>query len=50
LEGEAFVELKRNVRPTSGYTVRDLPEITAACAYSGMDDASADTAYSALDR
>jgi effector-binding domain-containing protein len=50
LEGEAFVELKRNLRGKSDYMVRDLPEITAACAYSGMDDASAETVHSALNR
>jgi hypothetical protein len=50
LEGEAFVELKRYIPSGSGYIVRNLPETAAACAYSSMDDAAAESAYSALDR
>jgi DNA-binding transcriptional MerR regulator len=50
LEGEAFVELRRSIPSGQGYTVRDLLETTAACTYCSMEDAAADSAYSALDR
>jgi DNA-binding transcriptional MerR regulator len=50
LEGEAFVELNRYIPSGSRYIVRSLPETTAACAYSSMDDAAAESAYGALDR
>jgi DNA-binding transcriptional MerR regulator len=50
LEGEAFVELKRYIPSARGYTVRDLSGTTAACAYSSMEDAAAESVYSALDR
>jgi DNA-binding transcriptional MerR regulator len=49
LEGEAFVELKHSIPSSRGYTVRSLAETTAACAYSSMDDAAAESVYSALD-
>jgi DNA-binding transcriptional MerR regulator len=50
LEGEAFVELKRYIPSGSGYIVRNLPDTAAACAYSSMDDAAAESAHNALDR
>ena len=50
LEGEAFVELKRYIPSGRDYLVRNLPEITTACAYSSMEDAAAESTYSALDR
>jgi DNA-binding transcriptional MerR regulator len=50
LEGEAFVELKQYIPSGLGYSVRELPEVTAACAYSSMEDAVAESTYGALDR
>ena len=50
LEGEAFVELKRYIPPSRGYTVSRLPETAAACAYSSTEDAAAESVYRALDR
>ncbi|HEX6773158.1 MAG TPA: MerR family transcriptional regulator [Acidobacteriaceae bacterium] len=50
LEGEAFVELKRYIPPSRGYTVSQLPETAAACAYSSTEDAAAESVYRALDR
>lgn len=50
LEGEAFVELKRYIPPSRGYTVSQLRETAAACAYSSTEDAAAESVYRALDR
>jgi DNA-binding transcriptional MerR regulator len=50
LEGEAFVALKHKVPSGSAYDVRRLPAATLACAYSGLDDHSAEQAYGAIRR
>jgi DNA-binding transcriptional MerR regulator len=48
LEGEPFVALKHKVPPQSFYDVKQLPAATVACAYSGLDDDSAEQAYLAI--
>jgi DNA-binding transcriptional MerR regulator len=50
LEGEPFVALKHKVPPRSYYDVKQLPSITAASAYSALDDDSADESYAAIRR
>lgn len=50
LEGEPFVELKREIMQKSLFQVRELPAITAACAYSGLDENSAESAYGSIRR
>jgi DNA-binding transcriptional MerR regulator len=48
LEGEPFIELRRvQFRPTI-YESRELPAITAACAYSKSNDDDAEEAYEAI--
>jgi len=48
LEGEPFVALKHKVPFRSFYDVKQLPAATLACAYSGLDDESAEQAYDAI--
>jgi effector-binding domain-containing protein len=48
LEGEPFVELKKAGPSSSFYEVKHLPAVTAACAYSGLDDEAAENTYAAL--
>jgi DNA-binding transcriptional MerR regulator len=48
LEGEPFVMLKQPVPRRSSYELKQLPQATLACAYSGLDDESAERAYDAL--
>ena len=48
LEGEAFVALKERVAARSIYDLKQLPSAILACAYSGMDDHSAEQAYDAI--
>jgi effector-binding domain-containing protein len=48
LEGEPFVSLKHKVPFRSFYDVKQLPAATVACAYSGLDDDSAEQGYSAI--
>jgi DNA-binding transcriptional MerR regulator len=48
LEGEAFVALKHKVPFRSFYEVGQLPAVTVACAYSGLDDNSAERGYAAI--
>ena len=48
LEGEPFVALRQRVPPRGSYELGQLPAATLACAYSTMDDASADRTYEAL--
>jgi DNA-binding transcriptional MerR regulator len=48
LEGEPFVALRRRIRSSGPYDVRELPAATLACAYSRPDDDSAEQAYKAL--
>jgi len=48
IEGEAFVALKQRVPVRSVYELKLLPPATLACAYSGLDDDSAEEAYEAI--
>src|SRR5581483_4096116 len=48
LEGEPFVMLKQQVPSRSFYDLKPLAPATLACAYSGLDDTSAEQAYEAL--
>jgi DNA-binding transcriptional MerR regulator len=48
LEGEPFVALKRGVPKRSVYDVKELPAVTAAAAYSGLDNASAEQTYHSI--
>jgi DNA-binding transcriptional MerR regulator len=48
LEGEPFVALKQRVSAHSFYDVKLLPASTVACAYSGLDDDSAELSYRAI--
>jgi len=50
IQGEAFVALKRRVSVGNVYEVKQLPSATLACAYSGLDDASADETYQAINK
>jgi DNA-binding transcriptional MerR regulator len=47
-EAEPFVELKKRVPFRGLYEMKELPHATMACAYSGVDDESADRAYAAV--
>jgi DNA-binding transcriptional MerR regulator len=49
-EAEPFVTLKKRVQVGAACNLRDLPEATLACAYSGLDDESAELAYAAIRR
>ena len=48
LEGEPFVALTHKVSARSFYEVKQLPASTVACAYSGLDDESAERSYRAI--
>jgi DNA-binding transcriptional MerR regulator len=48
LEGEPFVALKHRVALRTSYDVKQLPATTAACAYSALDDRSAEETYDAI--
>jgi len=48
LEGEPFVALRYSVPHRSYYDVKQLPAVTVACAYSGLDDDSAERSYMAI--
>jgi DNA-binding transcriptional MerR regulator len=50
LEAEPFVALNKRVPIRNFYQVRQLPAATLACAYSGLDDNSAEQAYAAIRR
>jgi DNA-binding transcriptional MerR regulator len=50
LEAEPFVELKKRVALRGACEMRQLPEATLACAYSGNGDESAEQAYVAVRR
>jgi DNA-binding transcriptional MerR regulator len=50
LEGEPFVALRHKVPGRSFYDVKHLPAATVACAYSGLDDDSAEQSYHAIGR
>jgi len=48
LEGEPFVALKHKVAARGFYDLKQLPASTVACAYSGLDDDSAEQSYRAI--
>lgn len=48
IEGEPFVALKEKVPRRTFYDVKQLPAATLACAYSGLDDDTAERAYDAI--
>ena len=48
LEGEAFVALRERLPRRDSYDLRQLPSATVACAYSSLDDDSAERSYSAI--
>ena len=50
LEGEPFVQLRSSVPGRCSYDVRELPQITAACAYATDEESDAERAYEALKR
>jgi DNA-binding transcriptional MerR regulator len=50
LEGEPFVALRRPLLGRSIYDVKELPAITAASAYTALDDESAEQAYHSIRR
>jgi DNA-binding transcriptional MerR regulator len=47
-EGEPFVELKKEVSRRNTYRIAHLPSVTAACAFSSLEDRAAEQAYAAL--
>jgi len=50
LEAEPFVELKKRAPLRGAYEMKELPQATLACAYSGFSDESAEQAYVAVRR
>jgi DNA-binding transcriptional MerR regulator len=48
LEAEPFIALNKRVPARSSYHLKQLPEATLACAYSGLADESAEQAYAAI--
>ena len=48
LEGEPFVALRQRVPSRGSYELGQLPAATLACAYSTMDDESAEKTYKTL--
>lgn len=50
LDAEPFVALKKRVPTRIPYDLKCLPDVTVACAYSGLDDESAERAYAAIRR
>jgi DNA-binding transcriptional MerR regulator/effector-binding domain-containing protein len=48
IEGEPFVEVRRDVPVRSGFEVKQLPAVTVACAFSSLNDADAESAYDTL--
>jgi effector-binding domain-containing protein len=49
-EAEPFVELKKRAPLRGAYEMKELPQATLACAYSGIGDESAERAYVAVRR
>ena len=49
-EAEPFVELKKRAPLRGAYEIKELPEATMACAYSGIGDESGERAYGAVRR
>jgi DNA-binding transcriptional MerR regulator len=50
LEGEAFMEIRRDIRCRSACEVKQLPPVTVASAYCESEDVAAEQAYDALRR
>jgi len=50
LEAEPFIELKKRAPLRGPYEMKELPQATLACAYSGIGDESAEQAYVAVRR
>jgi DNA-binding transcriptional MerR regulator len=50
LEAEPFIELKKRAPLRGLYEIKELPQATVACAYSGIGDESAEQAYLAVRR
>jgi DNA-binding transcriptional MerR regulator len=50
LEAEPFVQVRNLPQRRSFYDVRELPAITAACAYASDNEADSESAYEALKR
>ncbi len=50
LEAEPFIALRRIITARFPFEQRRLPEATLACAYSSLDDESAEQSYTALRR
>jgi effector-binding domain-containing protein len=48
LEGEPFIELKRLLSRPTFYESKELPRITAACAYASSNDHDVEQAYDAI--
>ena len=48
LEAEPFIALNKRAPTRNSYRLNQLPEATLACAYSGLDDESAEQAYAAI--
>ena len=48
LEAEPFTEIRRELPPRSFYDLKELPPVTAACAFSSTDDDAAEETYGAL--
>jgi DNA-binding transcriptional MerR regulator len=48
LNAEAFIEIRHDPPRRSFYDLKDLPPVTAACAFCSNDDAAADEAYCAI--
>jgi len=48
LEAEPFVALNKRVPTGNSYRLKQLPEATLACAYSGLEDESAEQTYAAI--
>jgi DNA-binding transcriptional MerR regulator len=50
LEAEPFIELKKRAPLRPPYEMKEIPQATLACAYSGIGDESAEQAYVAVRR
>jgi len=50
IDGEPLVEVKDTVPSRRFYELKQLPPVTVACAYSGLDEDDAEQAYGAIRR
>ena len=48
LEAEPLVALNKRVPTRNSYHLKQLPDATLACVYSGLDDESAEQAYAGI--